>query len=128
MKLLLDTHIFLWFINQDCRLSEHFKQAIQNPDNEIFLSVVSIWECEIKYQLGKLPFPQSPAIYLPQQRTKHFIKSLVVDEASIAQLINLPPLHRDPFDRLLICQALQHNLIMLTEDKSILNYPMVQYL
>lgn len=102
MKLLLDTHIFLWFINQDCRLSEHFKQAIQNPDNEIFLSVVSIWECEIKYQLGKLPFPQSPAIYLPQQRTKHFIKSLVVDEASIAQLINLPPLHRDPFDRLLI--------------------------
>jgi PIN domain nuclease of toxin-antitoxin system len=128
MKLLLDTHIFLWFINQDNRLSEHFKQAIQNPDNEIFLSVVSIWECEIKYQLGKLPFPQSPAIYLPQQRTKHFIKSLVVDEASIAQLINLPPLHRDPFDRLLICQALQHNLIMLTEDKSILNYPMVQYL
>lgn len=128
MKLLLDTHIFLWFINQDCRLSEHFKQAIQNPDNEIFLSVVSIWECEIKYQLGKLPFPQSPAIYLPQQRTKHFIKSLVVDEASIAQLINLPPLHRDPLDRLLICQALQHNLIMLTEDKSILNYPMVQYL
>lgn len=92
------------------------------------MSVVSILECEIKYQLGKLPFPQSPAIYLPQQRAKHFIKSLVVDEASIAQLINLPPLHRDPFDRLLICQALQHNLIMLTEDRAILNYPMVQYL
>ncbi len=128
MKLLLDTHIFLWFINQDNRLSENFQQAIQNPANEIFISVVSIWECEIKYQLGKLPFPQSPAIYLPQQRAKHFMKSLVVDEASIAQLINLPPLHRDPFDRLLICQALQHNLIMLTEDKAILNYPMVQYL
>ena len=128
MKLLLDTHIFLWFINQDNHLSDNFQQAIQNPANEIFLSVVSIWECEIKYQLGKLPLPQSPAIYLPQQRTKHFIKSLVVDEASIAQLINLPLLHRDPFDRLLICQALQHNLIMLTEDKAILNYPMVQYL
>jgi len=57
MKLLLDTHIFLWLINQDSRLPKQWQQAIQNPINEIFLSVVSIWECEIKYQIGKLNFP-----------------------------------------------------------------------
>ena len=128
MKLLLDTHIFLWLINQDSRLPKQWQEAIQNPINEIFLSVVSIWKCEIKYQIGKLNFPSSPAIYLPEQRSKHFIKSLVVDEATIAQLINLPLLHRDPFDRLLICQALQHNLILVTADAAIMNYPIVQCL
>ncbi|HIK10136.1 MAG TPA: type II toxin-antitoxin system VapC family toxin [Oscillatoriaceae cyanobacterium M33_DOE_052] len=128
MKLLLDNHIFLWFIQGDSRLSEKFHEAIQNQASEVFLSVVSIWECVIKYQMGKLDFPESPVIYLPQQRAKHLIKSLVVDEASIAQLINLPPLHRDPFDRLLICQALQHNLMIVTEDQAILSYPMVSTL
>lgn len=128
MKLLLDTHVFLWFINQDHRLSQKFREAIENPEHEIFVSVVSIWECVIKHQLGKLPFPESPAIYLPQQRSQHLMKSLVVDEASIAHLMNLPLLHRDPFDRLLICQALQHQLMMVTEDRAILDYPMVNAL
>ena len=127
-KLLLDTHIFLWFINQDTRLADKFQQEIQNPANEVFLSVVSIWECIIKSQTGKLSFPESPAIYLSGQRAKHLIKSLVVDESSVAQLVNLPLLHRDPFDRLLICQALQHNLIIVTEDTAILDYPMVNAL
>ena len=128
MKLLLDTHIFLWFIDEDKRLSANFKQAIEDTNNEIFLSVATIWECVIKYQLGKLPFPSSPEVYLPQQRKKHLIKSLIIDEDSIGQLINLPSLHRDPFDRLLISQALQHDLTMLTQDKAILVYPNVRFL
>ena len=106
MRLLLDTHIFLWLINDDRRLSDKFRQEIQNPNNEKFLSVVSIWECVIKYQRGKLDFPSSPETYLPMQRKEHLIKTLIVDENSIAQLINLPLLHRDPFDRLIISQAL----------------------
>ncbi|MBS3028848.1 MAG: type II toxin-antitoxin system VapC family toxin [Dolichospermum sp. DET50] len=128
MKLLLDTHIFLWLIDNDGRLSDYFCQELKNPNNERFLSVASIWECVIKYQQGKLSFPNSPEIYLPEQRRKHLIKSLVVDENSIAQLINLPSLHRDPFDRLLISQALQHDLIMVTEDRAILAYPMIKFL
>ncbi|MDJ0588555.1 MAG: type II toxin-antitoxin system VapC family toxin [Pleurocapsa sp. MO_226.B13] len=100
MKLLLDTHIFLWLIHDNERLSEEYRQAIQNPNNEKFLSVVSIWECVIKYQVGKLNFPSSPEIYLPMQRREHLIKTLTVNENSIAWLINLPLLHRDPFDRL----------------------------
>lgn len=128
MKLLLDTHIFLWLIDDDKRLSEQYRQAIQNPNNEKFLSVVSIWECVIKYQIGKLDFPSSPEIYLPKQRRKHLIKTLTVDENSIAQLVKLTLLHKDPFDRLIMAQALQHDLIVMTEDKLILAYPDIRLL
>ena len=128
MKLLLDTHIFLWLIDDDKRLSEQYRQAIQDPNNEKFLSVVSIWECVIKYQIGKLDFPSSPETYLPMERRKHLIKTLNVDENSIAQLIRLPLLHKDPFDRLIMAQALQHDLIIMTEDKLILAYPNIRLL
>ena len=128
MRILLDTHIFLWLIDDDKRLSDRYRQIIHNLDNEIYLSVVSIWECVIKYQIGKLDFSDSPEIYLPQQRKKHLIKTLTVDENSIAQLTKLPLLHKDPFDRLIMAQALQHNLIIMTEDKSILAYPDIQVL
>ena len=128
MRLLLDTHIFLWLIDDSDRLSNKYRQEIQNPNNEKFLSVVSIWECVIKYQTGKLNFPSSPETYLPMQRREHLIKTLNVDENSIARLINLPPLHKDPFDRLIISQALQHDLLLMTEDKVVLAYPEVKIL
>ncbi len=128
MKLLLDTHIFLWFISGSNQLSAIFRNSIQNPNNTVYLSVVSLWECIIKYQLGKLPLPESPEIYLPKQREQHQINSLTVDEASVAQLIKLPSLHRDPFDRLLICQSLQQNLTILTSDEIVIAYQMAQFL
>ncbi len=103
MKLLLDTHIFLWFISGDNRLSDDQRDSIQDPGNEVFLSVASLWEIIVKYQLGKLPLPQSPESYIPLQRQRHLIASLPLDEASVAQLAKLPPIHRDPFDRMLIC-------------------------
>ena len=106
MRILLDTHIFLWLIDDSKRLSNKFRQDIHNLDNEIFLSVVSVWECVIKYQIGKLDFPSSPETYLPLERRKHLIKTLSVEENTIAQLINLPLLHRDPFDRLIISAIL----------------------
>ena len=123
MKLLLDTHIFLWFISGDARLQESLKQAICNLDNEVYLSVVSMWEAIIKHGLGKLPLPESPEIYLPRQRRLHLIESLPLDEASVAQLSKLPTLHRDPFDRMLVCQAMQHNLTIVTVDDAIRAYP-----
>lgn len=128
MKLLLDTHIFLWFISGDSRLPATVQSAIQDPTNEVYLSVVSLWEVIIKYQLGKLPLPQPPETYLPQQRVAHQIASLTVDKASVAQLATLPLLHRDPFDRLLICQALQHGLTLATVDAAVRAYPTVGFL
>lgn len=122
MKLLLDTHIFLWYIAADPRLSKLFRDAIRDPNNEIFLSVASLWESIVKYQLGKLPLPQSPEIYVPMQRRKHQIKSLSLHETSVKELVNLPALHRDPFDRILICQTLTNNLIIVTVDPQIQSY------
>lgn len=90
--------------------------------------MASVWEATIKYQLGKLPLPESPEIYLPRQRVIHLIESLPIDEETIAQLIGLPPIHRDPFDRLLICQAIQHNLAIVSVDSAICQYLSVQIL
>jgi PIN domain nuclease of toxin-antitoxin system len=122
MKILLDTHIFLWFISGDSRLSTDVRDAIRDPDNEIYLSVVSVWESIVKYQLGKLPLPEPPETYLPKQRSLHQIASLALDETSVAQLARLPPLHREPFDRMLICQAVQNGLIIATVDAAVRAY------
>jgi PIN domain nuclease of toxin-antitoxin system len=68
MRILLDTHIFLWYISGDSKLPTAVQEAIQDTQNDVYLSVVSVWEAIIKYQLGKLPLPSSPEIYLPLQR------------------------------------------------------------
>lgn len=122
MKLLLDTHIFLWFISADSRLPILFKDAIREPNNTIYLSVASVWEIIIKHNLGKMPLPQSPEIYIPRQRQVHRIKSLPISESSLKSLVSLSNLHRDPFDRILISQALNHNLTIVTLDQAIKNY------
>lgn len=128
MKLLLDTHIFLWLINKDKQLKQEIIDIISNTDNEVFLSVVSVWECVIKYQLGKLRLVEPPEIYLPRKRKEYIIQSLNVDEESIKYLPTLPLLHKDPFDRLLICQSLQHQAKIITTDNSILKYPNINIL
>jgi PIN domain nuclease of toxin-antitoxin system len=110
MRLLLDTHIFLWYISADPQLPAAFRDAIRDPANEVYLSVASVGEAVIKYALGKLPLPEGPAQYLPRQREAHRIATLPVEEAALAHLASLPPWHRDPFDRILIAQALQNGL------------------
>jgi PIN domain nuclease of toxin-antitoxin system len=123
MRLLLDTHVFLWYITADPKLPPIFREASQDEANEVYLSVASIWEAVIKYQLGKLPLPAPPADYLPQRRDAHGIASLTIDEGAMPYLAGLEPLHRDPFDRLLVAQALQHRLTLATVDPDIAAYP-----
>ena len=123
MNLLLDTCIFLWFISGDQRLPASMREAIRDPANAVHLSAVSLWEIIVKYQLGKLSLPRPPEQYIPEQRQRHRIASLPLDEDSVARLQQLPPLHRDPFDRMLICQALARNLTLLTVDDKIRAYP-----
>lgn len=127
MKLLLDTHIFLWYISGDKRLADDRRDRIRNSDNDVYLSVVSIWEAIVKCQLGKLPLPEPPEIYLPTQRDRHQILSLALEEASVAYLAKLPAIHRDPFDRMLICQANVHNLSLMTDDDLVQRYPVQIY-
>jgi PIN domain nuclease of toxin-antitoxin system len=127
MNLLLDMHIFLWYITADKRLPSPMSEAIRDKDNQVYLSVVSIWECVVKYKLGKLPLPQSPEIYLVRQRQQHQIDSLQLDEASVSQLAHLPDHHRDPFDRMLLCQAMAHGLTLMTMDHLLEQYKVLQF-
>jgi PIN domain nuclease of toxin-antitoxin system len=89
----------------------------------VFLSVVSVWEASIKYRLGKLPLPEAPEAYLPRQRQRHLIASLPLEETTLRHLATLPTLHRDPFDRILICQVLEHQLTLVTVDTAVRSYP-----
>jgi PIN domain nuclease of toxin-antitoxin system len=123
MRLLLDTHVFLWFISADARLPPEWRDGIRNPGNDVFLSVVSVWEATVKYYIGKLPLPQPPQHYLPFQRAQHQIASLPLDEASVCHLATLPAVHRDPFDRMLVCQAIEHTLTIVTVDPVFEAYP-----
>src|SRR5438067_3423798 len=122
MQILLDTHIFLWFISGDNRLSDDVRDAVRDSANEVYLSVASVWEAIIKYQLGKLPLPQAPESYLPAQRKLHQIESLSIDEDCMKQLASLPLLHKDPFDRLLISQAKEYGMSLATVDPAIKAY------
>jgi PIN domain nuclease of toxin-antitoxin system len=99
-----------------------FRDAIRNPANQVYLSAVSVWESVIKHALGRLPLPAPPAEYLPRQREAHGIATLPIEESAFQYLAQLPPLHRDPFDRLLIAQALQHEMALVTTDDSIRGY------
>jgi len=120
--MLVDTHVFLWFISGDDRLPLAVRESIRRAENEIYLSVASVWEAVIKYQLERLPLPEPPATYLPRQRERHQIARLTIDEASVAQLAELPPLHRDPFDRMLVAQARRHGLTVATVDPLVQRY------
>lgn len=126
MNLLLDTHIFLWYITKDAHLSTQLNNAISDVSNQVYLSPVSIWEMIIKYQQGRLPLPEPPEIFLPAQRELHKIVSLPVTEEAVSRIAQLPELHKDPFDRLLIAQALTHELVLITVDRQIAAYPVPQ--
>ena len=122
MKLLLDTHIFLWFILNDQRLTESARVSIETESNEIFLSSVSVWEIAIKYQLNRLPLPKPPGVFIPEQRAINRIQSLPLDEASATHVQQLPLHHSNPFDRMLICQALVQDLTLVSVDAAIQKY------
>jgi PIN domain nuclease of toxin-antitoxin system len=87
------------------------------------LSAASLWEAVVKHGLGKLPLPEPPAEYLPRPRQRHGIASLPIDEGALVYLAQLPALHRDPFDRILLAPAQHHDLTVLTVDDAVEAYP-----
>jgi PIN domain nuclease of toxin-antitoxin system len=125
MRILLDTCDFLWFISGDAALSEETRRHVQDAGNEVFLSVVSVWEIVVKHALGKLPLPQVPEVYVPAQRELHRISSLALEESAVRRLASLPSIHRDPFDRMLVCQALDGGMRLASGDPMMRQYPVV---
>jgi len=104
MRLLLDTHSFLWFIGGDKRLSDKAKAAIADLDNEAFLSTASLWEIAVKMNIGKLKLPRPFGELMPEQLMRNEIKVLRAELSHMARYIALPLHHRDPFDRMIIAQ------------------------
>ena len=122
MKILVDTHIFLWAITDDPRLSSAHRVLYLDPANDLYLSVASIWEMLIKTGLGKLPLPAPAADYIVKQMEKNRLHSLTIRISHLTALEALPPLHRDPFDRMLIAQALAERIPILSADSELRKY------
>ncbi|RLA79682.1 MAG: type II toxin-antitoxin system VapC family toxin [Deltaproteobacteria bacterium] len=123
MKILLDTCTFLWIITDDPELSERARSLFRDPSNDVYLSSVSVWEMMVKHSLGRLPLPEPPEGFIPAERERHGIEPLPLEEGAVLYLSRLPRFHNDPFDRMLICQAINHGMTILTPDKLIVQYP-----
>lgn len=125
MRILLDTCTFLWIIADAPDLSKRAREVFVDPENEVFLSAVSVWEISVKHGLGRLPLPEPPERFVPLQRERHGIDVLPLEEEAALYLNRLPSSHRDPFDRMLICQAIVHGMVILTPDELVTQYPVL---
>jgi PIN domain nuclease of toxin-antitoxin system len=123
MKLLLDTHVFLWWVSDDSQLSLTAREMIADSDNTIYFSVVSAWEIIIKVGTSKLSLPESPEIYIPSRLISNQFESLSVLMPHVLRINSLPNFHKDPFDRLLIAQSLVEDIPIITVDSLIIQYP-----
>jgi len=123
MRILLDTCTFLWIIGDAPELSKRARELFVDPANDVFLSAVSAWEISVKHGLGRLSLPEPPEKFIPFQRERHGIEALPLEEEATLYLNRLPSSHRDPFDRMLICQAIVHGMVILTPDELVTQYP-----
>ncbi len=122
MKLLLDTHTFLWWISDDPKLSAKALELIGDNRNILYWSAASSWEVSIKYALGRLPLPETPEQFLPAELGKNRIESLPIVDAHAFQAGLLPRHHSDPFDRMLVAQAQVESLGLISNDKQLSLY------
>lgn len=123
MRILLDTCTFLWLAEGAPSLSARAREAIIDPSNDVYLSPTSVWEMVIKQALGRLILKQAVERYVPEQRDLHRIETLPVTEHAALQVGKLPPLHRDPFDRMLAAQSVAEACTIATPDPLIRQYP-----
>jgi PIN domain nuclease of toxin-antitoxin system len=125
LKLLLDTCTFLWLNSELSRIPKRVQQLFTEEGNQLYLSAVSAWEIAAKHHCGKLALPVSPSEYIGNCRAANGIATVRFREDDAFQLSKLPPLHKDPFDRMLVCQAIARGLTILTPDELIKQYPVL---
>ncbi len=116
MKVLLDTHTFLWWITDDPKLSLRVRGIISNGENEVFISAATGWEIAIKAQIGRLKMPDEPRRFILEQLKINGMKSLPIEMRHALHISTLPIHHQDPFDRMLIAQAQMEELPVLSAD------------
>jgi len=123
VRALLDTHVFLWLHTARRRLARSVLDRLADPATEVFISAATAWEIAIKHELGRLPLPEPAASYLPSRLAAMDGRELPISHADVLAAGALPRLHRDPFDRLLVAQARRHDLVLVTADPAIGQYP-----
>jgi PIN domain nuclease of toxin-antitoxin system len=116
VKVLIDTCTFLWIASESPRLSKTAASVFLDRNNERYLSAASAWEIGIKHATGRLPLPGRPDVFIPKTRDASGISSLDIDEESALLAGRLPGFHSDPFDRMLVAQAIVHGMTILTPD------------
>ena len=125
MPYLLDTHTFLWWVFDDPHLSFNAAQVLRDPQSDAYFSAVSAWEIAIKNQLGRddvIRLDRNPEEFVPQMVAAYGLISLPIEVGHALRIASLPPLHRDPFDRLLVAQAQLEGLTILTADPAVAQY------
>jgi len=122
MKVLIDTHVFLWLLEDAPQLSNHAKEAFSNPDAKIYFSAASYWEICIKQSIGKLELLDGWETIILRELKRNRIQWLAIEPEHMQDILTLPWHHRDPFDRLLIAQARQEVMSMMTADQRIAKY------
>lgn len=121
MKLLLDTCVLLWLVTGERKFPERVSSALAHA--ELWLSAASVWEIAVKFSKGTLRLPAAPERLIPAARERYWISPLPIDEDSALHLVKLPGLHADPFDRMLVSQAIVHGLTIVTPDPLVTQYP-----
>jgi PIN domain nuclease of toxin-antitoxin system len=122
MKALLDTHVLLWWLTDAPQLPPHVRELLSDGDNELYFSAASCWEIAIKAGLGKIKLPAKPEIFIANQLAANAIQSLPIAASHALHVFNLPNLHRDPFDRILVAQSQLEGLPIITSDTIIARY------
>lgn len=124
MRLLLDTHAFLWAAGDPDQLSPAARSAIEDAANEVLVSSAAAWEIAIKAGLGKLVIPADPVVWFPARVRSLGFQSLAITAEHALAIVSLPEIHRDPFDRVMIAQAQIEGLHLVTRDPLIQKYPL----
>jgi PIN domain nuclease of toxin-antitoxin system len=122
VRVLLDTHVFLWLQTEPERLGDRLT-VVEDHRTTLLLSAASSWEMAIKYALGRLPLPEPPERYIPTRMRAIGAEALPIEHPHALAVASLPPLHRDPFDRLLVAQATIAGVAILTADPAVAQYP-----
>jgi len=122
MRLLLDTHIFIWWADAPEKLSAKTLKFMLDPDNDLVLSVASLWEMQIKVQLGKLKLRRNLSELVQIQQEVNGIQLISISPAHVFMLDELPLIHKDPFDRMIIAQAIIEDLLLVSDDKIFTQY------
>jgi PIN domain nuclease of toxin-antitoxin system len=123
VKVLFDTHAFFWAVSSDRRLSPSARDVFVRPENEVVLSVASIWEILLKAATGRFPFPQPAGAFIRSAMSKTSVTVLPILLQHVLRVEQLPPHHRDPFDRIILAQAIEEQIPIVSVDEKLRQYP-----